>query len=81
MSLAILKFTIIIRLLQDGERVMEYWDRYRFTNKGYSLNIQRLECEDQGTYVCKAINGFGVHEISFQLDLLGMKKIYIRILF
>ncbi len=63
------------RLLQDGERVMEYWDRYRFMSKGYSLNIQRLECEDQGTYVCKAINGFGVHEISFQLDLLGKKKI------
>lgn len=53
---------------------MEYWDRYRFMNKGYSLNIQRLECEDQGTYVCKAINGFGVHEISFQLDLLGIRS-------
>lgn len=50
---------------------MEYWDRYRLISKGYSLNIQRLECEDQGTYICKAVNGFGVHEISFQLDLLG----------
>ena len=51
---------------------MEYWDRYRFGSRGYSLNIHRLECEDQGTYVCKAINGFGVQEISFQLDLFGM---------
>ncbi len=50
---------------------MEYWDRYRFGSRGYSLNIHRLECEDQGTYVCKAINGFGVQEISFQLDLFG----------
>jgi hypothetical protein len=51
---------------------MDYWDRYRLISKGYSLNIQRLECEDQGTYICKAVNGFGVHEISFQLDLLGI---------
>ncbi len=51
---------------------MEFWDRYRLLNKGSSLNIKRLECEDQGTYVCKAINGFGVHEISFQLDLLSI---------
>lgn len=51
---------------------MGYWDRYRFGNKGYSLSIERLECEDQGTYMCKAVNGFGVHEISFQLDLLGI---------
>ncbi|KAK4026366.1 hypothetical protein OUZ56_015369 [Daphnia magna] len=60
----------IFEWYRDGERVMEYWDRYRLISKGYSLNIQRLECEDQGTYICKAVNGFGVHEISFQLDLL-----------
>ncbi|XP_046642815.1 fibroblast growth factor receptor-like 1 [Daphnia pulicaria] len=60
----------IFEWYRNGERVMEYWDRYRLISKGYSLNIQRLECEDQGTYICKAVNGFGVHEISFQLDLL-----------
>lgn len=56
---------------QDGERVTEYWDRYRLVSKGSSLNIQRLECEDQGTFVCKAVNGFGVDQITFQLDLLS----------
>nr|CAH0109858.1 unnamed protein product [Daphnia galeata] len=60
----------IFEWYRNGELVMDYWDRYRLISKGYSLNIQRLECEDQGTYICKAVNGFGVHEISFQLDLL-----------
>ena len=47
----------------------EFWDRYRIGGKGFSLTIYQLECDDRGTYVCKAINGFGVHEISFQLNL------------
>jgi len=59
----------LIEWYRDGERVTEFWDRYRIGSKGFSLTIQRLECDDEGTYVCKAINGFGVHEISFQLNL------------
>ena len=62
-------FHVVDLIMQDGERVTEFWDRYRIGSKGFSLTIQRLECDDEGTYVCKAINGFGVHEISFQLNL------------
>lgn len=64
-----IRFELIWFDFQDGERVTEFWDRYRIGSKGFSLTIQRLECDDEGTYVCKAINGFGVHEISFQLNL------------
>lgn len=56
---------------QDGIRIAEHWERYRFLNKGNTLSIQHLECEDEAIYTCKGINGFGVQQVNFQFTLLG----------
>lgn len=57
---------------QDGERVTKYWGRHRVA--GYSLTVKQLGCDDQGTYLCRAINGFGVNEIAFHLDVFGERR-------
>lgn len=61
-----------IKFKQDGNRIPGHWERYKFLNRGNTLSIQRLECEDEGTYTCKGINGFGAQQINFQLTLLGI---------
>lgn len=62
---------MFLECFKDEERVTKYWSRYKFQTRESVLNIQNLECEDQGTYICKGVNGFGVQEISFQLELFS----------
>ncbi|CAG7832719.1 unnamed protein product [Allacma fusca] len=54
---------------KGGERIDEKWDRFSLIQG--RLIIRSVIHEDSGSYVCRAINGFGLNSFSTQLTVTG----------
>ncbi|XP_060936274.1 fibroblast growth factor receptor-like 1a [Limanda limanda] len=58
----------LIMWTKDGRNIHSGWTRFRVLQHG--LRIKEVETEDAGTYVCKAINGFGSVNINYTLIII-----------
>ena len=67
----------LIMWTKDGRNIHSGWTRFRVLQNG--LRIKEVETDDAGTYICKAINGFGSVNINYTLIIIG-KCLIVKIL-
>lgn len=70
---------LIIEWYKDGSFVDAVLNLFKMGRKG-SLTIFNVTVEDSGTYVCKAINGFGTAEVSVSLVIQGTSRLLFDII-
>ncbi|KAM4541650.1 fibroblast growth factor receptor-like 1 [Odontesthes bonariensis] len=58
----------LIMWTKDGRNIHSGWIRFRILRMG--LKIKEVEVDDTGTYICKAINGFGSVNINYTLIVI-----------
>ncbi|XP_018017110.1 fibroblast growth factor receptor-like 1 [Hyalella azteca] len=54
----------IYEWFKDGEDIA-YWHRY--VDRGNHLKLKEVDLQDEGTYTCKAVNGFGQENFTFHV--------------
>lgn len=54
---------------KDGRNINGGWTRFKVLQ--HSLRIKEVETDDAGTYICRAINGFGSANINYTLIVIG----------
>lgn len=59
----------LIMWTKDGRNIHSGWIRFRILRM--DLKIKEVEADDTGTYICKAINGFGSVNINYTLIIIG----------
>jgi len=62
----------LIMWTKDGRNIHSGWIRFRILRMG--LKIKEVEADDTGTYICKAINGFGSVNINYTLIVIGERR-------
>uniref|UniRef100_A0A3Q2CMC6 Fibroblast growth factor receptor-like 1 n=1 Tax=Cyprinodon variegatus TaxID=28743 RepID=A0A3Q2CMC6_CYPVA len=53
---------------KDGRNINGGWTRFKVLQ--HSLRIKEVETDDAGTYICRAINGFGSANINYTLIVI-----------
>ncbi|XP_060076596.1 fibroblast growth factor receptor-like 1 [Ylistrum balloti] len=60
----------MIQWLKDGQDINVLWDRYHVLRDG-SLRIRDIILEDGGSFVCKAVNGFGSIHVNYTVVVVN----------
>ncbi|XP_050395678.1 fibroblast growth factor receptor-like 1 [Patella vulgata] len=58
---------------KNNHNIPNGWTRFKVSQDG-QLRIREIEMDDAGTYVCKAINGFGNIKINYTLIVVDEEK-------